>query len=87
MSYENDLKAQEEDNNDAFSEYLNNDDNFAQLWMVKNTWAAPFVTGKRYTIRWGTGLDFENMNMHLSDRWTDSDFTVYLHSTHIDVRE
>ena len=55
--------------------------------MVKNTWAAPFVTGKRYNIRWGTGLDFESMQMHLSDRWTNSDLIVYFHSTHIDVRE
>lgn len=55
--------------------------------MVKNVWAAPFVTSKRYNIRWGTGLDFEGMQMHLSDRWTEDDFYVLLHSTHIDVRE
>jgi hypothetical protein len=87
LSFENDLKAEADDNNDAFQEYIENDANFSQLWMVKNIWAAPFVTGKRYNIRWGTGLDFEDMKMHLSDRWSDSDFTVYFHSTHIDVRE
>lgn len=29
--------------------------------MVNKNWAAPFITGKRYNIRWGTGLDFEQM--------------------------
>ena len=87
LSFEKSLKEQSDDNNDAFQAYIEDDNNFSQLWMVKNIWAAPFVTGKRYNIRWGTGLDFEDMQMHLSERWLDSDFHVMLHSTHIDVRE
>ena len=27
------------------------------------------------------------MKMHLSERWSENDFEVFLHSTHIDVRE
>lgn len=57
----------------AFREYIFNDDNFANLFMVKNVWAVPFVTGKRYNVRWGNGLDFLGMQMHLSDRWTEQD--------------
>jgi hypothetical protein len=52
--------------------------------MVKQKWAAAFVTSKRYNIRWGTGLDFEAMNMQLSSRWTDLDKHVLFMSTHID---
>jgi len=54
--------------------------------MVEKIWAAPFVTKKRYTIHWGTALDFDDMTMTLSSRWTESDEPVRLHSTHIDVR-
>jgi hypothetical protein len=84
---ENDLKSESEDDNDAFKAYIENDANYSHMFMVENTWAAPFVTNQRYNIRWGTGLDFENMNMHLSERWTENDAHVLLHSTHIDVRE
>lgn len=61
---ENDLKSESEDDNDAFKAYIENDANYSHMFMVENTWAAPFVTNQRYNIRWGTGLDFENMNMH-----------------------
>ena len=56
-----------------YTTYIEDDANFANLFMVQNTWAVPFVTNKRYNIRWGTALDFETMNMHLSDRWLESD--------------
>jgi hypothetical protein len=35
-----------------------------------NSWAAPFVTGHKY--RWSigfTGLNFENIDIQLSERW------------------
>lgn len=61
MTKENELKALQEDNNDDFKAYLENDANYSNLWMVENIWAVPFVTGKRYNVRWGKGLDFEEM--------------------------
>jgi len=33
-------------------------------------WAVPFVTGHKYKISWGyTGLDFDQMQVDLSERW------------------
>ena len=34
------------------------------------SWAVPFVTGHKYNISWGyTGLDFDQMQVDLSERW------------------
>lgn len=84
---ENELKAVSADDNDAFYNYLEDDSNFSLIFPNKDVWAAPFVTGYRYNIRWGTGLDVEEMDMHLSDRWEREDNQVVFHSRHIDVRE
>lgn len=84
---ENDLKGEEDDNNDAFYDYLEDDSHYSLMWPVKEVWAAPFVTRYRYNIRWGTGLDVESLNMHLSERWEEDDHSVVFHSRHIDVRE
>ena len=84
---ENELKAESTEDNDAFYAYLEDDDNFSLMFPNEDVWAAPFVTGYRYNIRWGTGLDVEDMDMHLSDRWETDDNQVVFHSRHIDVRE
>jgi len=85
---EEDLKEQSTKDNNVWQAYIDdNNNNFSDLFMVKNKWAAPFVTEKRYYIRWGLGLDFEDMSMHLSDRWTSADKHVLFLSTHVDQRE
>ena len=91
---EKELKDVDDVDNAAFTDYLEDDSNFSALWMdKKKNWAVPFVTNWRYTIRFGKqdssnkGLDFELMQMHLSDRWTSDDFHVLFHSRHVDVRE
>jgi hypothetical protein len=90
---EKELKDVVDEKNAAFTVYLEDDANFSNLWMVKKTWAVPFVTNWRYTVRFGKqdssnkGLDFEQMQMHLSARWTEEDFHILFHSRHVDVRE
>ena len=76
------------DDDDLLKEYLEDDANFSNIFQTKELeWAAPFVTGKRYNIRWGTGLDFDEISMTLSERWTASDKQVLFMSKHIDPRE
>lgn len=29
----------------------------------------PYVTGHKYRVHWGEGLDFEWMNVEVSERW------------------
>lgn len=84
---ETELKEASDDELDVFKAYIEDDDQFSQLWMIKKVWAAPFVTSYRYHIRWGKALDFDFMAMHLSDRWQTTDKSVIFHSKHIDVRE
>ena len=83
---EADLKAVSPDNNDAFDDYYLNQDNWEKRWFNK-AWAVPFVTGKRYALRFGNYLDFYDMTMNLSEIWQPGDSTVYLYSKHVDVRE
>ena len=40
----NEAKAEGDDDVNFFRDYIEDDDNYANLWMVKNIWAAPFVT-------------------------------------------
>ena len=52
-----------------------------------NGWATPFVTGHKYKIHWGlTGLDFEQMTLTLSERWQETDKSIYLVHNFTDVR-
>lgn len=46
----------------------------------------PYVTGHKYKIHWKNGLDFEQMQMDLSERWSTSDKDVYFIFNHTDVR-
>jgi hypothetical protein len=32
-------------------------------------WAMPFVTGYKYRVHWGEGLDWERMKIEVSERW------------------
>ena len=32
-----------------------------------NGWAVPFVTGHKYRVHWGEGLDFEKMSFEQSN--------------------
>ena len=42
-------------------------------------WAIPFVTGHKYKISWGfTGIDFNQMEVDLSERWQPNDKNIMI---------
>ncbi|CDW80878.1 ipt tig domain containing protein [Stylonychia lemnae] len=51
-----------------------------------NHWAMPYVTGHKYKIHWRFGLDFTQMQIDLSNRWTTSDKDIYFMYNFTDVR-
>ena len=43
------------------------------------SWAVPFVTGHKYKINWGDiGLDWNKMEVDLSERWKQNDLNIML---------
>jgi len=59
-------------------EYLEDDSNYGGMEFrfkldPANGWATPFVTGHKYKIHWGTGLDFEEMQILMSEEWKPED--------------
>jgi len=54
----------------------------------KNGWATPFVTGHKYKIHFGmTGLDYEELQIDASERWEETDKSIYLVHNWTDVRQ
>ena len=52
-----------------------------------NGWATPFVTGHKYKIHWGmTGIDFEQMQYSMSERWEVTDQAIYFVHNFSDIR-
>ena len=51
-----------------------------------NAWAIPVVTGHKYKVHWQNGLDFEQMQVTLSQHWASEDKNVYLVHNFTDVR-
>jgi len=50
-------------------------------------WATPFVTGHKYKIHFGlTGLDFESLQVTLSEEWVESDKDIYFVHNWTDIR-
>jgi len=60
---------------------------FKLLQKPSNGWAIPFVTGHKYRVHWGEGLDFEKMLMEQSDQWDSLDSPIQFVSNHTDKRE
>jgi hypothetical protein len=52
-----------------------------------NGWAMPYVTGHRYRIHWGAGLDFTEMRVEVSERWEEDDEDIYFNTNFTDTRE
>ena len=51
-------------------------------------WAVPFVTGKKYYLRWEYGLDFEQMLIDIEPwLWDENDLDVEFIMPFWDVRE
>ena len=52
-----------------------------------NSWTFPFVTGHKYKIHWAnTGVDFTQMGMIRSEKWTETDKNLFLVHNFSDVR-
>lgn len=60
------------------------------LWRIKadpgSAWAFPVVTGHKYKLHWGQGLDWTNMQMDLSEMWTPTDLDTNIQINFTDVR-
>ena len=51
-----------------------------------NGYAVAYVTGHKYKVHWGTGLDFESATLMLSENWTPEDKPIYLVTNYTDGR-
>jgi len=69
-------------------EYIGEKDNYTSYPWLKVGWTVPFVTGHKYKISWGNnGLDWDQMKVSLSERWAETDKSVYFVHNFTDVRE
>lgn len=60
--------------------------NFRAHVRPENAWAIPIVTGHKYRIHWGYGLDFTQMQVDLSPLWKHTDQDLYFVHNFTDVR-
>jgi len=75
----------------AQTTYINDETNFSIVPFraktnPRNSWAIPIVTGHKYKIHWQKGLDFEEMQVTLSEHWKPTDKDVYIIHNFTDVR-
>jgi hypothetical protein len=74
------------------TEYLLNETNYGLFEFRPKLdpsagWAIPIVTGHKYKIHFGvTGLDFESLQIDLSEEWRETDNDIYLVHNWTDVR-
>ena len=78
-------------NETELEEYIDDRSNYGSFnWKFKNgkDWATPFVTGHKYKISWGlTGIDFETMKFTISEKYLETDHSVYFVHNFTDVRQ
>lgn len=53
----------------------------------KNHWNVPYVSGKKYYVRWAHGLDFEKMTFGITSWLWEDDEVIEIEMPHYDVRE
>ena len=74
------------------TEYMFNKSNYGSFEFKDkldplNGWAIPFVTGHKYKIHFGvTGLDFESLQVTLSEEWLETDKDIYFVHNWTDIR-
>jgi len=77
----------------TYDEYLLDRANYGSIFYKTKLdptdgWATPFVTGHKYKVHWGiTGIDFTQMQLSLSERWTKDDKDIYFVHNFTDIRE
>jgi hypothetical protein len=74
------------------TEYEQCEENYGAVVYKKKSdpsrgWATPFVTGHKYKIHWSSGLDFEVLDVMLSENWVEGDKSVYFVHNFTDSRE
>ena len=51
------------------------------------TWAAAYVTGHKYKVHWGqAGIDWEQVQLRVEERWQETDKAIWMVHNHTDVR-
>jgi hypothetical protein len=51
------------------------------------SWTFPFVTGHKYHIHWSiTGVDWTDMKIERSEKWLETDKSVYIVNNFTDIR-
>jgi hypothetical protein len=84
------MTLNETTNTTELDDYILDRDNYGSInWKKRpgNDWATPFVTGHKYKIHFGiTGLDFETMTVTASQKYVESDQSIYLIHNFTDVR-
>lgn len=77
--------------NATYQSYVSSLDNYSNVqWRPKadpvNAWAMPYITGHKYKIHWGSGLDWLQMQVDLSSRWETTDKDIQFVHNFTDVR-
>jgi hypothetical protein len=68
-------------------EYIDDLENYSSWPYLDGSWTVPFVTDHKYKIHWGTvGLDWDQMELGISERWAQSDRPIYFVHNFTDVR-
>jgi len=69
-------------------EYLEDKENYTSYPWLKSGWTVPFVTGHKYKLSWcSNGCDWDQMQISLSERWAESDQSIYFVHNFTDVRQ
>ena len=86
----NDIQAREA--NGTLEDWLDSEDNYSIVIFKKklkpgNGWAMPYVTGRTYRVHWRSGLDFEQMQFEMSERWEETDLNTFFNMNFTETRE
>lgn len=69
--------------------YLDDKSKYGAIIWKKDyeTWAAPYVTGHKYKVHWGqAGIDWEQVQCRVEERWQETDKAIWMVHNHTDVR-
>jgi hypothetical protein len=88
LPYDDDILAAQAN----ITEYELNRDNygivkFKDMVDPQSSWTSPFVTGHKYKVHWvNTGVDFETMNISISEKWQETDKNIFIVHNYTDLR-
>jgi len=88
LRWDDDLLAKQPDK----EAYINDESMYGTVLFKEkldpmNSWPVPFVTGHKYKIHWGmVGLDWDSAIADMSERWAETDKSIYLVHNFTDQR-